>query len=118
MWLMLETINTIGFGEVHPETLWGRVFLTIACFWGVSIYSLFVVSLQTFTIFQEEDNMVYRQIVHESEKFKLNEAAGYTIKAFLLYTVRRKKQQKKTEGNFTQLFDFLKYSIKFHQKRM
>jgi hypothetical protein len=51
MWLILVTFNTIGYGDSTPETLWGRLFLVIACIWGVSIYSILVVSLQNMTIF-------------------------------------------------------------------
>lgn len=45
MWLIIVTFNTIGYGDITPDTLWGRIFLIIACFWGVSIYSIFVVSI-------------------------------------------------------------------------
>ena len=57
IWLILVTVNTIGYGDVVPLTFWGRLFLIIACIGGVSIYSIFVLSLQNLTIFNQEGNL-------------------------------------------------------------
>jgi len=51
MWLIIITFNTIGYGDIVPVTLWGRLTVVIACIWGVSIYSIFVVSIQNMTYF-------------------------------------------------------------------
>lgn len=76
MWLIIVTFNTIGYGDIVPVTLWGRITVVIACIWGVSIYSIFVVSIQNMTFFQQEDMDVYKQIVIDTDKENLSKKAG------------------------------------------
>ncbi len=93
MWLILVTFNTIGYGDITPETLWGRIFLVVACIWGTSIYSILVVTLQNMTIFQSEDMEVYKNIVIDADKEKLKKKSGKFIRALILYIHLKKKDQ-------------------------
>ncbi|CDW75243.1 small-conductance calcium-activated potassium channel protein [Stylonychia lemnae] len=121
MWLIIVTFNTIGYGDQTPATLWGRVFLIVACIWGVSIYSIFVVSSQNLTYFQQEDQQAFKQIVIDQDKEKLKEQAGKLIKAFIFYNFLKIKDKKfmyqRNNSRIPKLFDILKQAKDMkHQK--
>eukprot|EP00347_Sterkiella_histriomuscorum_P017568 403348837 len=122
IWLTFVTFNTIGYGDQTPVTLWGRIFLVIACIWGVSIYSIFVVSMQTMTFFQPSDQQAYKQIVIDQDKQNLKDNAGKLIKSFILYSYLRKRDMRhpyrKMDSRIPKLFDIFKGSRELQQIRL
>ena len=38
-------MTTVGFGDFYPRTHMGRFIMIIACFWGVFLVSMSIVSL-------------------------------------------------------------------------
>lgn len=49
MWLIMITMMTVGFGDYYPKTHIGRGISIVACFWGVFIVSMMVVTLTNAT---------------------------------------------------------------------
>ena len=54
------------------------------------VYSLFIVSLQNSTVFTDEDKYVYKQIVISKDEQNMRNLAGKLIKAYLLYTYKKR----------------------------
>ena len=45
MWLTIITMTTVGYGDLYPRTIFGRVIDVILVVWGTFIVSLMVVVL-------------------------------------------------------------------------
>ena len=54
VWLIIMTLTTVGYGDVHPHTELGRVVAVITAIWGAILISLIVVS--TVKIFDLNSN--------------------------------------------------------------
>ena len=44
-WLVVISITTVGYGDIVPQTYFGRGVITIACIFGSFLLSVFVVTL-------------------------------------------------------------------------
>jgi len=51
LWLLVQSIATIGYGDLVPNTIIGRIILAFVCMMGVFIQSLFTVSMLMFIFF-------------------------------------------------------------------
>ncbi len=45
----------VGYGDITIDTNFGRLICIVAAFWGFLIYSLFIVSMNVLTKFDEND---------------------------------------------------------------
>ena len=48
IWVTVITMMTVGYGDMYPRTLPGRIMAFILCVWGVFITSLIVVTLTNY----------------------------------------------------------------------
>ena len=55
----MVTMMTIGYGDVYPKTVMGRIIGMIVCFWGVFIVSIFVVTLNNMLTFSANEEKAY-----------------------------------------------------------
>jgi hypothetical protein len=39
VWNIIITLTTVGYGDLYPKTIFGRVVGIIVCFWGMFIVS-------------------------------------------------------------------------------
>lgn len=74
MWLVIITMCTVGYGDFYPRTHIGRCIIVIACFWGIFLISMMVVTLT------------------ESSEFSKGESRAFEI----LSRLKRKEEAKKT----------------------
>ena len=74
MWLVIITMCTVGYGDFYPRTHVGRFVIVIACFWGIFLISMMVVTLT------------------ESSEFTKSESRAFEI----LSRLKRKEEAKKT----------------------
>lgn len=74
MWLVIITMCTVGYGDFYPRTHVGRFVIIIACFWGIFLISMMVVTLT------------------ESSEFTKGESRAFEI----LSRLKRKEQAKHT----------------------
>jgi hypothetical protein len=49
----------VGYGEFYPKTAIGRMVAILACFWGVFLVSLFVVTLNNLLVFSLSEENSY-----------------------------------------------------------
>ena len=74
MWLIIITMSTVGYGDFYPRTHIGRFIIVIACFCGIFLISMMVVTLT------------------ESSEFTKGESRAFEI----LSRLKRKDEAKKT----------------------
>ena len=55
MWCIIITMTTVGYGDYYPVSNLGRFIGIIACFWGVFIVSIFVVTLTNLLEFTKQE---------------------------------------------------------------
>ncbi|STE38138.1 ion channel family protein [Enterococcus mundtii] len=64
-YLSFITLTTIGFGDIHPVTTLGKIFLIIYGTFGMGVMSIFISSLVKYYIHSHESHKR-----HESDKHK------------------------------------------------
>lgn len=74
-------MGTIGFGEVYPKTVMGRVVGMIVCFWGVFIVSFFVVTLNNMLNFSANEEKAYNLLQRLYYKSQLKQRATLVLES-------------------------------------
>lgn len=64
MWNVIITLGTVGYGELFPKTLFGRVVGVTICFWGVIILSIFVVTINDFLEFSMNEDKSFSLLIN------------------------------------------------------
>lgn len=97
MWCVIVTMATIGYGDIYPVTMIGRIVIIVACIWGIFLLSMFVVTLNNISQLTKEEQEAYEEIIR-SDKIKKNlkKDAEKIIKLFIkLHLTKNKKDIKK-----------------------
>ena len=55
MWNVIITLTTVGYGDIYPQSNFGRFIGVITAFWGVFFVSLFVVALTNILELEEPE---------------------------------------------------------------
>ena len=87
-------MTTIGYGDIYPQTHFGRLVIVIACIWGIFVLSLFVVTLNNTSQLTKEEAKAYEELVRDDNKIKKyfqNEGAKLITALFKLNLARKKK---------------------------
>ena len=64
MWNVIITLGTVGYGELFPKTLFGRMVAILICFWGIIILSIFVVTINSFLEFSINEDKSYSLLIN------------------------------------------------------
>ena len=92
-WCVVVTMTTIGYGDIYPQTHFGRLVIIVACIWGVFILSLFVVALNNTIQLSKEESKAFEQISHQGEISKnIRKDAEMLIQKFLKLNLAKKKK--------------------------
>ncbi|TNV81238.1 hypothetical protein FGO68_gene10728 [Halteria grandinella] len=98
VWLVIITICTVGYGEFYPKSEIGRICAIVACFWGVFVVSLFVVTLNNLLLFSQAEENSYNLLRRLEYRERIKDHAQYTVSAALHQKyLRLKKPQKVNE---------------------
>jgi Ion channel/Calcium-activated SK potassium channel len=97
MWLVMLTMTTVGYGDYFPRTHLGRFTLVIACFWGIFIISLMIVTMTSFISFTNEEAKSFDYMNKVKNLARSHKYAKLFIKSQLekfLYYKKSKKDPK------------------------
>ena len=62
-WNVVITMTTVGYGDIYPKSVFGRVIGIIICFWGVFITSFFVVTITNMLQFSPCEDKAYNLLI-------------------------------------------------------
>ena len=65
MWCMILTMTTVGYGEIYPVTIFGRIFTIIACIWGMFNMSMIIVTLTGIVKHSPEQLQSFQEICNQ-----------------------------------------------------
>lgn len=83
MWLIVLTMTTVGYGDIYPRTHMGRFVVVMACFWGVFLVSMMVVTLTVSSEFTKGESRAYDILFRLNAKEQAKKRASYVIKSAL-----------------------------------
>nr|3PJS_K Chain K, Voltage-gated potassium channel [Streptomyces lividans]3PJS_L Chain L, Voltage-gated potassium channel [Streptomyces lividans]3PJS_M Chain M, Voltage-gated potassium channel [Streptomyces lividans]3PJS_N Chain N, Voltage-gated potassium channel [Streptomyces lividans] len=66
LWWSVETATTVGYGDLYPVTLWGRLVAVVVMVAGITSFGLVTAALATWFVGQEQQQQ--QQFVRHSEK--------------------------------------------------
>lgn len=83
----------VGYGDIVIDTNIGRLVGIFAALWGFLIYSLFVVSMNVLTKFDESDANAFKEYKKRDGILKLKKSAAKTLANFILFDHNHRKKQ-------------------------
>lgn len=57
MWSVIMIVTTIGFGDIFPITIFGRIIATLIAVWGLTIFTILVSWVLNFFAFKPVENI-------------------------------------------------------------
>jgi potassium intermediate/small conductance calcium-activated channel subfamily N protein 2 len=95
MWLIVLTMTTVGYGDFFPQTHMGRFVVIIACFWGVFIVSIMVVTLNETSKFSKHEDKAYEILERLRAKDTCMNAAVHVVMNLMRLNVVKRKPKVK-----------------------
>jgi potassium intermediate/small conductance calcium-activated channel subfamily N protein 2 len=89
MWLIMITMMTVGFGDYRPNTYPGRTICIIACFWGVLIVSMMVVTLTNATTLSKKETRAYAILHRLNLKESIRNSAAIVLSRLIKLKILR-----------------------------
>ena len=71
MWNVLITMTTVGYGDIYPKSIMGRMVGILVFFWGVFIVSFFVVTLNNMLTFSPNEEKSFNLLLRLYYKMEL-----------------------------------------------
>lgn len=75
MWNVIITLTSVGYGDIFPKTLFGRIVGCLIAFWGVCITSFFVVTVTNMLQFSTSEEKAYNLLLRLYYKGQLKKGA-------------------------------------------
>jgi len=79
MWLVAITMTTVGYGDFFPKTHMGRFVIILACFWGVFLVSMMVVTLTISSSFEPKEAKAYDILFRLNIKEQIKKSSSYIV---------------------------------------
>lgn len=112
-WCMILTMTTVGYGDIYPITVGGRIFTIVACIVGVFILSLIIAKLAELIQLNQEEQKAY-DIIMGAEKKKRNEDIKVQLGVYFI-RYRIGILLKKQPGEiFKRKMEYLRFKEKIH----
>jgi len=110
---MILTMTTVGYGDIYPITVGGRIFTIVACIVGVFILSLIIAKLAELIQLNQEEQKAY-DIIMGAEKKKRNEDIKVQLGVYFI-RYRIGILLKKQPGEiFKRKMEYLRFKEKIH----
>lgn len=75
-WLVVVTMTTVGFGDFTAKTYFGRFFIVMACFIGVFLVSITMVTMNKTKDFSLKEGVSFVLLKRLSLRKNINRLAG------------------------------------------
>jgi potassium intermediate/small conductance calcium-activated channel subfamily N protein 2 len=98
MWLVIITMCTVGYGDFFPRTHIGRIIIVVACFWGVFLISMMVVTLTESSEFTKSESRAFEILSRLNRKEEAKKTAAKAIYVALKANLYNSKY--KTEPDY------------------
>ena len=110
MWMIVITMTTVGYGDFYPQTHMGRFVVVIACFCGVFLVSMMVVTLTESSEFSKSERRAYEILSRLKAKDESRHYAERTVKEAILYYHLKihKAKKNKLQLKFMQMINALR----------
>lgn len=89
-----QLINLVGYGDFFPKTHMGRAVCILACFWGIFIVSMMVITLTVVSSFDDKEKKAYDILYRLSMKEALKKKGAFVLTQSIRITSLQKKFQK------------------------
>ena len=94
LWLAFSSMSSIGFGDLYPQTLIGRMASTAAFLWGATLAALLVMTIIRNTDLSEAERRVDHMITQTRQRSELKQRAAFYIQAaWATYLERLQRSQ-------------------------
>ena len=91
LWCIFLSMTTVGYGDITPNTEFGRFFTIIGCFFGVFLVSLVVVSVSSYLNITGAELNAYKVL---EKSYLIEERKKKAVKSVLNYFKSRKSLKK------------------------
>lgn len=113
-WCMILTMTTVGYGEIFPVTVGGRIFTILACIIGVFVVSMIIAKLTDLIALNPDQEAAYEEIMNEQKRKKNEEVRSSLVQRFIawrLAVIRKKptKERFQAETAYTQFKAQIQY---------
>lgn len=108
VWCMVITMTTVGYGEIFPVTIMGRIFTIIACIWGIFFIAMTIVTITRMISMTPEEEKSYQEIIQTDKKAvvkRKSRAAELIAMWYKLRVVERKRMKNKDAVPFSKYLD-------------
>lgn len=93
IWLVMVTMTTVGYGDIYPQTHFGRFFGVIACIIGMLLVSYLVVGMSSLLDLSPQEQKAYAKIKKLTTKDNVAEKIINVIKMRFKYRKAHQKRQ-------------------------
>ena len=93
LWCVFITMTTVGYGDISPKSLLGRIMIVISCLFGVFLVGLMVVSFASYLNIERVESNIYNIILKSNRMEKRNKLAFKAIAQYLKSVKEIKKEK-------------------------
>lgn len=105
VWLCVVTMTTVGYGDIYPKSVGGRLVGMAICLWGMFLTSFLTVTLSAYFTFTPAENKSYTLLKRLEYKDKLQKESVLAVGALYHHNKHAKKLNSKTNDKNVELED-------------
>lgn len=103
VWEVIITMTTVGFGDMFPRTIFGRIFMILCALNGVVIVSIMVLTVMNNFEFEPLENRAFIVTSKVSKRKELKNTSSKIIQEFFRIIKNKKKGQGPTENQIVKV---------------
>jgi hypothetical protein len=93
LWCVFITMTTVGYGDISPKSLLGKIIIIISCMFGVFLVGLMVVSVTSYLNLVGVESSVYKILMKSNKMEHRNQLAFKAIAQYLKSINEVKKER-------------------------
>ena len=113
LWCVFITMTTVGYGDIYPKSLFGRIIIIISCMFGIFLIGLMVVSVTSYLNIVGVEYNIYNILLKANTMEERNKLAFKSIAQYLK-SIKEVNKGKSILNND----DFIKKVIPNQKKQM